>query len=54
LEPQYYNSSGGPNTEDNNGWQTESRIDEEKRDRIKGILKFKVKVHYLSHIENKT
>jgi hypothetical protein len=29
--------------EDNNGWQTESRIDEKKRDRIKGILKFKVK-----------
>ncbi len=51
LKPQYSNFSGGPNTEDNNGWKTESRIDEEKRERMKGILKFKIKIHYLSHIE---
>jgi hypothetical protein len=53
LKPQYSNFSGGPHTVDNNGWQTESRIDEEKRERINGILKFKTKIHYLWHIENK-
>jgi hypothetical protein len=42
LKPHYSILSGGPNTEDNNGWQTESRIDEEIRERIKSILKLKI------------
>jgi hypothetical protein len=55
LKPQYSNLSVGRNTKDNNNLQTaiNKRIDEEKKERIKGILKFKVKIHYLPNIENK-
>jgi hypothetical protein len=55
LNPQYPNLSVGRNTEGNNNLQPaiNKRIDEEKRERIKGILKFKVKIHYLPNIENK-
>jgi hypothetical protein len=55
LKPPYFNLSVGRNTEDNNNLQTSinKRINEEKRERIKGILKFEVKIHYLTNIENK-
>jgi hypothetical protein len=55
LNPHNLNLSVGRNTEGNNNLQTavNKGIDEEKRERIKGILKLKVKIHYLQNIENK-